>query len=877
MRYLFIISFILFSRLYLFSQCTHPDYNALMEFYNATNGSNWVNNTGWKEGAEGTNCEPCSWIGVECEENRVVSLLFSDNNLNGQLPNLQLPKLKKLILSRNHLNGSIPDFSYCPELEQFEVQLNQLSGEIPDFTNIPKVWDINVGGNKLYGTIPNFSNLPNLHTFICKYNQLIGEIPDFTSLPNLAVFDCSFNNIKGEIPDFNYLPKLDWFYCSNNQLTGEIPSFSHSLNLSSLRVYSNMLTGKLPDYSNHTRLFVFECNDNNLSGCYPEYICQIENFVAINNPLLPWIGNHVPYCSGESQVGAPCDDGNINTTGETIQPDCSCSKAKFCDLNSPILSLSFNGGNFNDESGYNNIVEKGNTPELTSDRFGNPNSAALFGGFYDQDWLRVKNSDILHFDKQMTVSLWFKQCSFAGMDGWGNFTSHGYHMLFSKAGDGVSAKPGIYSGTSTDINNLLHVNFNNVYGKDMNIDTTFTCFDTCEWVHYAVVVDSNSVKMYFNGRLKKKISCSIVNFNEANTLDFMVGRMDGGGRVWYPFNGIIDDILVYKCALSDESIKDLFGDYKDPLYDEQAIVLDEVKFQSFSCTDSLNNLLTISSDTSLHYQFSIDSGKTWTTKSQFKNLDSGYYLLSVRSSCGYLDTLIYCQINKSYSTTETVSICPNSTYTLPDGTQVSTAGTYIDTLATLSGCDSIITTNLTVLDEASHHYNFTIVANPDGKVPLGSELTLTISNPLSGVTYNWYANGLSIGTNSPEITTIVSDTHTVYSVEITNNLDSICTATGEIAIDAFTPTIRIPNAFTPNNDNRNDRFRAVIDPGIEIVEMVIVSRWGEVMYSASGNEGWDGRYKNQEAPADTYLFRIRYKFIVSGDVKEEKGEVNLFR
>lgn len=242
-----------------------------------------------------------------------------------------------------------------------------------------------------------------------------------------------------------------------------------------------------------------------------------------------------------------------------------------------------------------------------------------------------------------------------------------------------------------------------------------------------------------------------------------------------------------------------------------------------------------------------------------------------------LSDSIVLNLIKSVSTTINVSICSNSTYILPDGSQVSTAGTYIDTLVTLNGCDSIITTNLTILDEASHHHNFTIVANPDGKVPLGSEITLTISNPLSGVTYNWYANGLSIGMNSPEITTIVSDTHTVYSVEITNNLDSICTATGEIAIDAFSPTIRIPNAFTPNNDNRNDRFRAVIDPGIEIVEMVIVSRWGEVMYSGSGNGGWDGRYKNQEAQADTYLYKVRYKFTVSGEQKEARGEVTLLR
>jgi gliding motility-associated-like protein len=223
------------------------------------------------------------------------------------------------------------------------------------------------------------------------------------------------------------------------------------------------------------------------------------------------------------------------------------------------------------------------------------------------------------------------------------------------------------------------------------------------------------------------------------------------------------------------------------------------------------------------------------------------------------------------------SICPNEPYLLPSGIIVTNPGIYYDTLQSYSGCDSVVTTNLSFITDTLYHKHLIIEVDPEGKLPIGSKAVLTINNPEPGKEYSWYKNNELLGIYGPSIEILIDDGSYIYSAEMVSFSDNYCSAEGRIQIKGITPTIRIPNAFTPNNDNRNDRFRAVIDPGIEIVEMVIVSRWGEVMYSDSGNEGWDGRYKNQEAPADTYLFRIRYKFIVSGDVKEEKGEVNLFR
>ena len=64
-----------------------PDYQPLVDLYNATNGPGWTNNTGWLSG-----CDPCTgnggnpWFGVTCSNGRVIRIGLPTNNLSGTLP-----------------------------------------------------------------------------------------------------------------------------------------------------------------------------------------------------------------------------------------------------------------------------------------------------------------------------------------------------------------------------------------------------------------------------------------------------------------------------------------------------------------------------------------------------------------------------------------------------------------------------------------------------------------------------------------------------------------------------------------------------------------------------------------------------------------------
>ena len=86
------------------------EMDELLKLYHATDGLNWSDNTGWKAGSEGTDCDPCSWYGVYCIGKSVALVELENNNLNGTIPNLNLPNMLALVLDQNALKGPIPPF-----------------------------------------------------------------------------------------------------------------------------------------------------------------------------------------------------------------------------------------------------------------------------------------------------------------------------------------------------------------------------------------------------------------------------------------------------------------------------------------------------------------------------------------------------------------------------------------------------------------------------------------------------------------------------------------------------------------------------------------------------------------------------------------------
>ncbi len=96
----------------------------------------------------------------------------------------------------------------------------------------------------------------------------------------------------------------------------------------------------------------------------------------------------------------------------------------------------------------------------------------------------------------------------------------------------------------------------------------------------------------------------------------------------------------------------------------------------------------------------------------------------------------------------------------------------------------------------------------------------------------------------------------------------------------------IPNYFSPNKDNKNDRFR-IYAKSLNQFEISIYSRWGKLVYEYSGKfaewKGWDGTIKGKgDAPADVYFYILRARGWEQSPPqkfqgKEYTGKVFLFR
>jgi len=200
--------------------------DALIAFYNATNGPNWINNTNWNT------TEPVStWNGVTVVDGKVTQLFFAGNNLDGVIP----PEIGDL----NNLTNLTLAFE------------QQLTGSIPvEIGNLENLKDLFLGFIGLTGTIPselgNLQNLTNLQFLI---GGLTGAIPaELGNLQNLKTLKISDGQLIGSIPpELGNLQNLIELNLSNNQLMGLIPPELNGLTqLTRLSLFGNKLTGNLP-------------------------------------------------------------------------------------------------------------------------------------------------------------------------------------------------------------------------------------------------------------------------------------------------------------------------------------------------------------------------------------------------------------------------------------------------------------------------------------------------------------------------------------------------------------------------------------------------------------------------------------------------------
>jgi len=117
--------------------------------------------------------------------------------------------------------------------------------------------------------------------------------------------------------------------------------------------------------------------------------------------------------------------------------------------------------------------------------------------------------------------------------------------------------------------------------------------------------------------------------------------------------------------------------------------------------------------------------------------------------------------------------------------------------------------------------------------------------------YNWYQGSSDL----PYIMGLIQGNYLITVVDANNCIRIIEQI---VLTDDPIDCIRIPNAFTPNNDGVNDTW---IIENIDMFPAAVVqvfNRWGQKLFEAKGvDEPWNGYYDGKLLPTGSYLYAVR--------------------
>lgn len=291
-----------------------------------------------------------------------------------------------------------------------------------------------------------------------------------------------------------------------------------------------------------------------------------------------------------------------------------------------ILFLPFNG-NAQDESGNNNAVTV-NGAVLTSDRFGNLQSAYKFDGVDDN--MRVTNSTMLNFSNSITVNFWIY-----------------IDQLYDREQYPISHGNWDSRWKVSISNNKIRWTINTTGGiTDLDSETIIT---KGRWYNVTGYYSGSDMELYINGRLDafKYFSGGI----NSSPFDLTLGQTVPN-NTQYNFNGKIDDVRLFDYALSyneivqfydiETSVEDsdddlplsfqLLQNYPNP-FNSQTNITFRVKNNSLIKIDIYNVLgqkvVNLINDEFIAGQYSIN----WDGKNSYGNkANSGVYFIRMKAA-----------------------------------------------------------------------------------------------------------------------------------------------------------------------------------------------------------------------------------------------------
>jgi Leucine-rich repeat (LRR) protein len=299
----------------------------LVEFFEATNGAQWLVKDNW-----GSDAPICSWKGISClggslsGDSEVDTIQLPENNIAGAIPAslFSMPLLRFLDLEGNPLTNAgfegfqlaegetgvtvspietlalngcnlrdVTGIGHAPSsLRDLRLASNSLNGEFPDeLFQVTTLKRLFLDQNAITGTIPttigNMQMLIDFHAIAVPFQSRIPS--EFGLLTNLVTMVLRDNEFTGTIPtELNNMMKLEILSIGRSpeagqgQLAGPLPSFAKLPYLELLDLSLNRLNGTIPrDFllgnQRTDDLVIVRLDGNMLTGTLPKQLGWIDS------------------------------------------------------------------------------------------------------------------------------------------------------------------------------------------------------------------------------------------------------------------------------------------------------------------------------------------------------------------------------------------------------------------------------------------------------------------------------------------------------------------------------------------------------------------------------------------------------------------------
>ncbi len=191
-------------------------------------------------------------------------------------------------------------------------------------------------------------------------------------------------------------------------------------------------------------------------------------------------------------------------------------------------------------------------------------------------------------------------------------------------------------------------------------------------------------------------------------------------------------------------------------------------------------------------------------------------------------------------------------------------------LHAIPGCDRQFKLDLPVIPEMSLY-----VFPGDTVVRVNEQITIDLGLDAGEWTVEWLPASV-VDCSTCARVNISAQSNTDIAVRLTH--ESGCVYDIGFKLSIIRPNLLLPNVFSPNGDELNDTWKAVLPSDHQLISCEIFDRWGNLLFSVQQNNTveWDGTVKGQSLMPGVYVFVMEY---LDGEGKKQllSSEITLLR